>query len=132
MHKIIAGLILLTLACESNRPMSSPAPRDRDARITAADMFTQRYSTSRLSKWNVRASAAGNDCSVLLVDTSVVLEDSIVEAIHYGTGAYEVYRGGVRDFYRERSFRGVAYRDPTNRVWTYGSASDSEDLGACH
>jgi hypothetical protein len=108
-------------------------PTARDERIAAASAFTGRCAASRLAKWNIRGTAAGADCSVLFVDTSMVLEDSLVEAIHYGTGVYAVVDGGVRHFTRERAFRGVAYRDRTGHVWTYGDLSrrEAEELQPC-
>ena len=125
--KTVALAILLAAAC-------APQPRTpRYERIAAASLLTDRCAASRLSKWNIRGRAAGADCSVLLVDTSMVLEDSLVEAIHYGTGAYAVVDGGVRRFIRERAFRGVVYRDRTGRVWTYGdlARSEAEELQPC-
>jgi hypothetical protein len=98
----------------------------RDERIAAAASLTERCAASRLAKWNIRGRAAGAGCNVLLVDTSMVLDDALVEAIHYGSGAYAVVDGGVRRFTRERAFRGVAYRDRTGRVWTYGELTRAE------
>jgi len=121
------GLAVCLMACAPQQP--SP----RQQRITAASLLTRRCAASRLEKWNIRGAAAGADCNVLLVDTSMVLEDSLVEAIHYGTGAYAVVDGGVRHFTRERAFRGVAYRDRTGHVWTYGDLSqrEAEELQPC-
>jgi hypothetical protein len=112
-------------------PRQQPSPRED--RIVAASQLTVRCAASRLSAWNVRGTAAGADCNVLLVDTSMVLGDSLVEAIHYGTGAYEVVDGGVRRFTREQAFRGVAYRDRTGHIWTYGDLSqrEAEELSPC-
>ena len=122
------GLAVCLVACV---PRQQPSPRQD--RIAAASTFTGRCAASRLAKWNIRGTAAGGDCSILLVDTSMVLEDSLVEAIHYGTGAYAVVDGGVRHFIRERAFRGVAYRDRTGHVWTYGDLSrrEAEELRPC-
>ena len=121
---LVAGLI----AC-------APAPQHsaRHDRIEAASLLAARFAASPLAKWNVRGTAAGADCGVLVVETPMVLEDSLVEAIHYGTGAGAVYDGGVRHFSRERAFRGVVYRDATGRVWMYGdlSQADQEKLEPC-
>jgi hypothetical protein len=121
------GLAVCLIACAPQQP--SP----RENRIAAASLLTGRCAASRLAKWNIRGTAAGADCSILLVDTSMVLEDSLVEAIHYGTGAYAVVDGGVRHFTRERAFRGVAYRDRTGRVWTYGELTqrEAEEVRPC-
>jgi hypothetical protein len=89
---------------------------------------------SSLSAWDVRASAAAEDCGVLLIATSVKLEDSMIETMHYGTNAYDVNRGGVQRFCREHTFRGVAYRDASGRTWTYGATDVTEaaTMKPCH
>lgn len=109
------------------------APHPHDAQIAAAATLTDRYASSSMAKWNLRGSAAGADCNVLLVETPVVLDDALVEAIHYGTGAYAVVDGGVRRFTRERAFRAVVYRDHTGRVWSYGdlAQAEAEELQPC-
>ena len=100
-----------------------------NAYVTAANAFTDAYAGSRLASWNVRASAVGQDCGVLLVETKIILEDSMVEGMQYGTGAYDI-NGGVEQFCTDRAFRGVAYRDGSGRVWTYGKVAASEVAGA--
>jgi hypothetical protein len=92
----------------------------------AADHFTERYSRSRLSAWNVRADAAGRDCAVLFIEASLILEDAMVEAMHYGAGAYDIYDGGVQQFCRDRAFRGAAYKDSTGKIWTFGAVTEAE------
>ena len=96
------------------------------ARIDAARLFTRDCSISRLSEWKVQGRAAGSDCGILLIDTQMILEDAIVEAMHYGTGAYHLYRGGINHFTHERSFRGVVYRDGSGQTWLYGEVSRDE------
>ena len=132
---IILGMLLLTavITCESNRMKSPRKPSSSDGRIAAANAFTRRYAQSRFSGWNIRADAAGTDCDVLLVRTSIVLEESMIEAMHYGAGAYDIYDGGVQHFCREQTFRGVAYKDASDRVWTYGAVSvaEAEGMTAC-
>jgi hypothetical protein len=124
------GLVVL-LGATVCAPQQQPSPREH--RIAAAALFTRRCAASRLARWNIRGSAAGADCGILLVDTSMVLDDSLTEAIHYGTGAYAVVDGGVRHFTHDRSFRGVAYRDRTGHVRTYGelTPAEAEDLQPC-
>ena len=124
---LFAAAILLA-AC---RP--SPKPSQNDVRVAAARFFTEKYAQSKLAAWNVRASAAGRDCSVLLIDTSVVMEESMVEALHYGGGDYSIVDdGGAERFCRQRAFRGVAYRDATGRVWAYDlSADEARTLKRC-
>ncbi|HYC60322.1 MAG TPA: hypothetical protein VEK79_12235 [Thermoanaerobaculia bacterium] len=102
--------------------------------IKHADHFTERYAQSRLARWNVHARAAGRDCAVLFVETSMILEDSMIEAMHYGAGAYDIHEGGVQQFLRERAFRGVAYKDRSGRLWTYGAVTpaEAEGLTPCH
>jgi hypothetical protein len=123
----LTGLIIVaTLACNSSS-------RDDDFHVSAASLLTNDYSHSRLASWNVRANAAGANCDVLLVETSVILEDSMVNALHYGAGAYGVYAGGVQRFSTDHSFRGVAYKDSTGHLWTFGgvTATEAETLTQC-
>ena len=123
MKNFVPILLCVLLSCETQN----------DGRITAATSFTQRFSKSRFATWHVRARAAGKDCGVLLVETSMIMDESMIEAMHYGAGAYDVYRGGVQQFSRDRSFRGVVYRDPSLRTWTYGATNsiEAESLRPC-
>ena len=126
----IGLVVFLTAAvCTPRQPLSA-----REHRMAAAALFTRSCAASRLAKWNIRGIAAGADCGVLVVDTSMVLDDSLTEAIHYGTGAYAVVDGGVRHFSQERAFRGVLYRDGTGHVRAYGNLTqgEGEDLRPCH
>ena len=118
---------LLAAMCESR-------PHLPNNHVAAANVFTDRYAHSRFAGWKVRASARGRDCDVLLVETDMIMEDSMVEAMHYGAGAYGVVDGGVQRFYRDRSFRGVAYKDSSGRIWAYGdvTARDAATLSQCH
>lgn len=131
MRHLAATLLLLALAgaCRSKVPSDHHA-----ARVAAARQLTALCANSRLRSWNVRARAAGADCSVLYVQTSVILEDALIEALHYGTAPYAPAAGGVRKFSRDRAFRGVAYKDATGKLWTYGkvSADEAEVLVPCH
>lgn len=120
---LLAALGVLT--CEFNRRGATPAPSN-DPRLAAARTFTNLYAASRMKRWDIRAAAAGSDCNVLFVRTSLVLEDSLIEAVHYGAGDYDVYKGGVQQFYRDHHYRGVAYQDTSNRVWTYGDVTIAE------
>ncbi|HKR62967.1 MAG TPA: hypothetical protein VJZ00_04480 [Thermoanaerobaculia bacterium] len=122
-HTIRIGLVVLfALACESPRP---PAEHT-NARMTAAAKFTALYAKSRMANWKIRASASGSDCAVLFIETPIVLEDSMIEAMHYGAGAYDVYLGGVQQFCRDRAFRGVAYKDGSGRRWAFGGVTPVE------
>ena len=136
MHDAIALIVPLLLAAATCKPQPSTAPQppvDRFARIRAAGDLTSSYAHSRMAKWKVRGNAAGARCGVLLVEVAVVMEDSMVGAMHYGTGPYDVLQGGVDRFYRTHTFRGVAYRDATGRVWPYGAVSqrEAEELVPC-
>ena len=119
------AVILSVLACAVGCD-SRPRPITSVAHVAAATRFNDVYSRSRLAKWNLRAHAAGTDCKVLFVETSMILDDSLVEALHYGAGAYAVYDGGVQRFCREGAFRGTAYRDRSGRVWPFGEVTESE------
>jgi hypothetical protein len=110
----ILSLLLCAVRCDSN------------PHVKAADAFTSHYAQSRLAKWNLHAIATGTDCRVLFVETSMLLEDSLIEAVHYGIGAYAVDPGGVRRFCRERDFRGAAYKDRSARIWTFGEVTADE------
>jgi hypothetical protein len=123
--QILTLSALLACACQSNQAA--------DVHVAAARTFTHLYSESRLSGWKVQARAASADCSVLLIETSIVMEASMIEAMHYGSGAYDVYDGGVQRFYRDRGFRGVAYKDTTGAIWTYGdvTAREAGTLAPC-
>ena len=119
-------LSLLAAMCDSR-------PRLPNNHVVSANVFTNRYAHSRFAGWKIRASARGRDCDVLLVETDMVMEDSMVEAMHYGAGAYGVVDGGVQRFYRDRSFRGVAYKDSSGRIWAYGdvTAHDAATMPRC-
>jgi hypothetical protein len=145
MLRSFAGLAALAIlaapSCNSRPPAAAAAPKppytladEERIRTKAADLFTKRYAASRLGNWHIVARAAGPRCGVLFVQTQIILEDSMVEAMHYGTGPYAVYEGGVQHFFRERSFRGVAYRDLTGKLWTFGAVSpaEAESLAPCH
>jgi hypothetical protein len=135
MMRTLTGLLLLavlTVGCETKQSSASPRTEDR-ARIAAANAFTELYARSRLSQWNIHAKAAGPTCDVLFVDTAIVLEDSMIEAMHFGAGAYDISKGGVQQFYQERAFRGVAYKDGSGRIWTYGAVTipEAEAMKPC-
>ncbi|MGA8808944.1 MAG: hypothetical protein WB973_13790 [Thermoanaerobaculia bacterium] len=123
----LAVLLAATVCTPRQRPSA------REHRIAAAALFTRRCAASRLARWNIRGVAAGVDCNILIVDTSMVLDDSLTESIHYGTGAYAVVDGGVRHFAYDRSFRGVVYHDRTGHIRTYGelTQAEAEDLQPC-
>lgn len=118
---VMLSFLACVVGCDSH-----PRPITSVAQVAAATRFNEIYSRSRLAKWNLRAHAAGGDCRVLFIETSMILDDSLVEALHYGAGAYAVYDGGVQRFCRERAFRGTAYRDRSGRVWPFGEVSESE------
>lgn len=109
-HYGITTTLLLLFACRA-------VP---EGHVTAASALTRKYAQSRFEKWNVRATATGRDCSVLLVETSIVLDESMVEAMHYGIGPYALEGRGLQNFSQEGGFRGVVYKDPTDRVFPYG------------
>ncbi|HVG23713.1 MAG TPA: hypothetical protein VND45_06125, partial [Thermoanaerobaculia bacterium] len=115
-NRITLGLLLMIFGC---RPVG-------DGHTAAASAVTRRYAQSRFERWGVHATAAGRDCSVLLVETSAVLDDSMVEAMHYGIGFYAVEGRGVLQFSRDGAFRGVVYKDSTARLWPYGELTEAE------
>lgn len=118
-------LLLVSLAACDSRP--------NDIRVTHADAFTARYARSRFSGWKIRAEAAGPACDVLRIRTAILIDEMMVETLHYDGGDYDVYEGGVQHFYKERRFRGVVYEDPSGRTWTYGALKpgEAEQLQPC-
>lgn len=128
---ILAMLFVTTgIKCRGKSAQTSAGSAER---ISAADVFTGRYAQSRFSQWNIRANAAGADCDVLFVRTSLILDDSMIEALHYGAGTYDLFEGGVQQFSRDRVFRGVAYKDGSGKVWVYGDVTipEAERMKAC-
>lgn len=122
---IVAVIAVIAIGqCTGRQP--TPQRSAAKARMEAARRFTKDCAVSRLSEWKVSGRAAGSDCGILLIDSPVTLEDAIVEAMHYGTGAYNLYRGGINKFSHERSFRGVVYHDHSGQVWLYGEVSNDE------
>jgi hypothetical protein len=107
---------------------------NEDVRIASAVLLKSEYDRSPLADWGIRVKAAGSDCRILLIHAGVIMDDTMIEAMHYGAGSYAVYEGGVQRFYLERSFRGVAYTDSSEKVWTFGTISEAEAAAAepCH
>jgi hypothetical protein len=125
------ALLCLTLAaCETETPAAPPPPlpltKSSAPYREAARRLTQRYINSPMASWDMRASAAGAGCNVLLIETGMVMETSLVDAIHYGVAAYSFLPGGVKQFGRTNSFRAVAYKDASHYVWKYGDITDAE------
>jgi hypothetical protein len=126
------ALLAVTIIHCSDEPQLGKRHAVKEHMI-AARHFTMDCAGSRLASWNVRGSAAGNDCGILLIETPMILEDAIVEAMQYGTGAYDLYQGGVNHFSRARAFRGVVYKDGSGQVWFFGNLSrvEAESLRPC-
>lgn len=121
----------LTTTAHSSAASLQPRQSSREERIEAAAALTAQYANSRLADWKIRARAGGADCDILTVHTSVIMEDSMVEALHYGAGAYDVYDGGIEQFYKHERFRGVIYKDATNHPWMYGSIGAEDGAATC-
>ena len=112
MHRLIrAAFVLALIACNAQ-----PIRRE----TTAADLFTREH-----RKHKLQATAAGSDCRVLLIAIETQFDEDLVESIHYGTGGYGAF-GGVEQFARDRGFRAVVYRDPSDGLWTYGATTRDE------
>jgi hypothetical protein len=90
-----------------------------EERVAAAKRFSSIYDRSRLHAWHVRGHAVGPHNEVLLVEISKILDVSLIEALHYGSGAYDVCEGGVQHFARSHAFRRVVYHDASKAVWEY-------------
>jgi hypothetical protein len=128
MWRIGLMFTLFVLGCETHQ--IQPAVRSR---ISAASVLAREYASSPFASWKVHVDAAGRDCAVLLVQPSIPMDDSLVEALHYGSGPYAAYGGGVEHFSRAHSFRAVAYRDASGHIWTYGAVdtAEAETLAPC-
>lgn len=125
----VLALTLTLIACDNRLQL----PAATVQRSNAAKVFTELYSKSRLAQWNVQAAPGGTQCDVLFIRTSILLDETRIEAMHYGAGAYDVVEGGVRHFYPERTFRGVVYKDSGGRTWNYGDVTteEAETLTPC-
>ena len=121
-----AIVILAAAVAASCQSHPSQPPADRAQHIADAQALTRTYAQKAFEEWEVRGLAAGDDCDVLLVTTSIVMEDAMVDALHYGAGAYDLYDGGVQKFSRDRAFRAVAYRDASSKVWAYEALTPQE------
>jgi len=135
---MLVACAVLTGCTSDTAPAATIPPRmakssGQSDRIRAAAAFTRRYANSPFAAWKVEARAAGELCNVLVIRTPVVMESAMVDAMHHGSGDYEVDGSGVQSFYLEQTFRGVAYRDGSDRVWTYGAvrAAEVEELAPC-
>lgn len=109
----VFGILIALFACDFNPDAKIP--------IAAANTLEQHYMKQKL-----QIHAAGNDCLILLIRAEAVLNDATVESIHYGTGEYNSYDGGVQQYAEDRRFRAVAYRDADGRFWTYGAITRDE------
>ena len=127
MKQLITMTVVFSLFCGSNVSTAS------GTRIEAANTLTSQYAQSKFAQWELHAVAAGADCSVLYITTAKVLDDSVIEAMHYGAAPHDVYPGGVNRFYRDQHFLGAAYKDHNGRLWTYGEVTlnRSDRLDAC-
>ena len=121
---LLIGALCIVLNCNSK----SAAARS-DVHVIAATLLTQQYTAPPLDAWHIRATAAGRDCSVLVVQSQVILEDAMIEAMHYGAGPYGAFPGGVKQFTNDHAFRGVIYKDVAGRSWPYGTVTEREQEG---
>lgn len=112
MQRLMRSALVLALVACNAQPVSREAG--------AADSFTQQH-----RKHKLQATAAGSDCRVLLIAIETQFDEDLVESIHYGTGDYGAF-GGVEQFARDRGFRAVVYRDPSDGLWTYGATTRDE------
>lgn len=141
--RLAAGMALLAVCaagvhCSNDAVPAAALPRPtspdrRGERVQAAQDLTRAYAHSSYEKWHVRAQAAGPLCNVLVIQTSIILEDATIDAMHFGRGSYSIDGDNVQGFYRVKRFRGVIYRDGRNRSWTYGAinAADVEEIEPC-
>jgi hypothetical protein len=110
MNKTLVTLLLLIFACHHQTATEQ-------SRVAAANVLTERFARSRIADWGVIATAAGQDCAVLVLHVDSMLWDDRVEAVWYGAGWYEVTPGGLQQFARENGFRQVVYDDTIGQSW---------------
>ena len=129
------SLLVFSIACiiGCNEPTSVtrgatvvPPVDMNKVRREAAAQLTDLHKRSRLAEWNIRAHTAGPACNILLVEIGIVIDESFIEAMHYGHGSYGVVENGIQYFYLEHGFRGVVYQDKSTKRWSYGELSDAE------
>lgn len=113
----LTGILLLS-ACElfDRRPKADPV------RAAAAANFTKRYSQSHFAEWHVRARPAGSDCTILLIDTGVLMTDERIDAVEFGVNASEIVEGGAHGLAHDAKFRAVVYRDSGDKIWVRDGA----------
>lgn len=121
---VLAAVVSLAVGCQRSADQTAGSKSSSaKARVVAASDLARIYGASTISEWRIRARAADGD--VLVIEMAVIMEPSMIEAMHYGTGGYgAIVEGGVQRFYREHGFRGVAYRDGSDKIWTFGAASE--------
>lgn len=121
MGVILAGGIAVYMTAHRHHdgttaPLSLHA--QEKARVLAADELTGRFERVPAAKLNIRADAAGQDCSTLVLHVQTAMDDSVAEALHYGESGYAAYPGGVQAFARARGFKVVIYLDTWDRWWS--------------
>ena len=67
----------------------------------------------------------------VFVQTPVVMERTMVDAMHYGLGSYRISDTSIDELYRARGFRGVLYKDGSKRLWVYGEVTEGAPA-PCH
>jgi len=97
-----------------------------DHHAADANVLTERYAASRFREWHIRATATGRDCAALVIDAHILLDESMIEAMHYGAGSYDTLKGGLKQFMLDHDFRGIVYKDVSGRVWTYDDIKQRE------
>jgi hypothetical protein len=119
MQRIARLALVFALACH--------APHAGNDATNDAASFTKQH-----AKHKLKATAAGSDCRVLVIETEATFDDDLVESIQYGTSGYDAF-GGAEQFARDRGFRAVVYRDAAGRLWTYGATTrdEAQSLPGC-
>lgn len=93
----------------------SPKQQKR-ALILAADELTGMFHVHPLDEYRITAYASGQDCTTLLLTSTIVLDDNMVEDLHFG-GGVPAYRNGVMGFALARGFSRVKYVDTWGKTW---------------
>jgi len=107
------------------------APSGRTLRIATAKDLTRLYAASELRDWKLKASAAGPDCGVLIVETPVAMERTMIDAMHHAVGSYRISDTSIDELAHERGFRGVLYKEGSGRLWPHGNVGEGTPA-PCH
>lgn len=116
---LFATALIIAVALASllwRRPAPARSESDeRRAKVMVADNLEDRFATSRYGPYAFGVSAAGVDCSALVIQTRYPLSIEVVERLQYGK---DVYWDGILGFARVHHVPRVYYLDGAGQQWT--------------